>query len=220
MNKIIKKTITFILIIIILGLLTSATINEYVITSTKDYFLKSDELYSNIDCIMVLGAGVKGSEPSSILKDRLDKSIELYKKGYSKKIIMSGDHGQENYDEVNVMKAYAIKKGVRSEDIFMDHAGFSTYDSVYRAKEIFGVKKMIIVSQKYHLYRAIYLAKILKIDAIGSPAEDIKYSGETSRNIREFLARNKDFIKGFFLPPSTYLGKTIPVDGDGNITND
>mgnify|MGYP000152299077 FL=1 len=72
---------------------------------------------------------------------------------------MSGDHGRENYDEVNTMKNYAINDGIPSEDIFMDHAGFETYDSMYRAKKIFGAKKVVIVSQKYHLYRSLYIAK-------------------------------------------------------------
>ena len=168
----------------------------------------------------MLGAGVKDGKPTPILKDRLDKGIELYKNGYAKKIIMSGDHGTSEYDEVNVMKQYAIEEGVPSSDIFMDHAGFSTYDSVYRAKEIFGVKHMMIVSQKYHLYRALYLANSLKVDAVGVPAEDITYNGAAYREFREILARNKDFVKGLLAPPSTYLGDTISVSGDGNITND
>ena len=83
---------------------------------------------------------------------------------------MSGDHGRVSYDEVNTMKDYAINDGIPSDDIFMDHAGFSTYDSMYRAKEIFGVKKIVIVSQKYHLTRALYIAKKLGIEAYGVSA--------------------------------------------------
>ncbi len=173
-----------------------------------------------MDCVLILGAGVSNNEPSLMLKDRLDMGISLYQSGLAKKIIMSGDHGRCDYDEVAVMKNYALNKGVLSEDIFMDHAGFSTYDSVYRAKKVFDVKKMFLVSQEYHLYRALYLAKRLGIEAVGVPAEKIKYTGEFKRELREFLARDKDFFKAIFLPPSTYLGKTIPVTGNGDVTND
>ena len=133
---------------------------------------------------------------------------------------MSGDNGQEGYDEVNVMKDYAIEKGIPSEDIFMDHAGFSTYESIYRAKEIFQVKKAIIITQKYHLYRALYIANKLDLDVIGVGADPRTYSGQIFREAREILARNKDFVQVIFKIKPTYLGETIPVSGDGNITND
>jgi vancomycin permeability regulator SanA len=155
-----------------------------------------------------------------MLKDRLETGISLYKNGYAKKIIMSGDHGKDNYDEVNLMKNYAMQRGVPSEDIFMDHAGFSTYESIYRAKEIFGVKKLIIVSQKYHLYRAIYIANQLGLDSYGVDATKRKYGKEIYREVREVIARDKDLIKCIFKPEPTYLGDSIPVSGNGNVTND
>ena len=155
-----------------------------------------------------------------MLEDRLLEGISLYKDKVAPKIIMSGDHSKKDYDEVNLMKNYAIEKGVPSEDIFMDHAGFSSYESIYRAKEIFGVKKMIIVTQKYHLYRAIYIANKLGIEAYGVGADPRKYVGETYRNLREILARNKDFIKCIFKPKPTFLGNTISITGNGDITND
>lgn len=133
---------------------------------------------------------------------------------------MSGDHGRNNYDEVNVMKQYAIDQGVPSSDIFMDHAGFSTYDSIYRAKEIFNADKVIIVTQEYHLYRALYIANKLGLEAYGVRANPKQYSVQLFRELREILARNKDFIKTIYKPKPTYLGEVIPVSGDGNITND
>ena len=133
---------------------------------------------------------------------------------------MSGDHGRKEYDEVNIMKNYAIEKGVPSEDIFMDHAGFSSYESIYRAKEIFQAKKIIVVTQKYHLYRSLYIAKSLGIEAYGVPSNPRKYAGQLLREAREILARDKDFIKCIYKPLPTYLGETIPVSGDGNLTND
>ena len=134
--------------------------------------------------------------------------------------MMSGDHGRVNYDEVNAMKAYAVENGVPSEDVFMDHAGFSTYETVYRAKEIFGADKVIIVTQEYHLYRALYIAEALGIEAYGVSADLNRYGGQTMRDIREVLARCKDFAMCLFKPEPTYLGEAIPVSGNGDLTND
>ncbi len=197
-------------------------INLFVKQSTKKQILTGEKAshLENVDCILILGAGVWKDKPSPMLKDRLEKGIELYKAGVAPKIIMSGDHGKESYDEVNLMKEYAIEKGVPSEDIFMDHAGFSTYDSIYRARDIFKVKKMIIVTQKFHLYRALYLSNKLGIEAYGVMAEPIKYSGQFYRELREILARDKDFIKAIVKPKPTYLGESIPVNGNGDETND
>ena len=197
-------------------------INLFVKQSTKKQILTGEKASNleNVDCILILGAGVWKDKPSPMLKDRLEKGIELYKAGVAPKIIMSGDHGKESYDEVNLMKEYAIEKGVPSEDIFMDHAGFSTYDSIYRARDIFKVKKMIIVTQKFHLYRALYLSNKLGIEAYGVMAEPIKYSGQFYRELREILARDKDFIKAIVKPKPTYLGESIPVNGNGDETND
>lgn len=217
-----KKILIFIGILIMIGVITVFSINFYVILSTKNQIvsLSQTEDIKNIDCIIVLGAGIWNEKPSPMLKDRLDTAIDLYNKGLAPKIIMSGDHGQKGYDEVNIMKEYAIEKGVPSQDIFMDHAGFSTYESIYRAKEIFKVKKAIIVTQKYHLYRSLHIANSLKLKAYGVGADPRKYSGQIFREIREILARNKDFVQALLKVKPTYLGESIPVSGDGNITND
>ncbi len=198
---------------------TVMTINNWVIKATEEYIYE-DKTESDYDCILILGCGVDGEQPSLMLTDRLELGIELYKKGYAPKIIMSGDHGRKEYDEVNVMKNYAIEQGVPSEDIFMDHAGFSTYESMYRAKEIFNVKKMLIVTQKYHLYRAVYDARAMGIDAYGFDGNLRSYHGQAYRDLREILARNKDFIWCIIKPEPKYLGDAIPVWGNGNITND
>lgn len=214
-----KKYLKFILLIPIIIIIIVFSINFYVINSTKNQIINIKDL-NDIDCIIVLGAGVWGDNPSPMLEDRLLKGIELYNKGVAPKIIMSGDHGQKEYDEVNIMKEYAINAGVPSENVFMDHAGFSTYESIYRAKEIFGVKNIVIVTQEYHLYRAIYIANKLGIKAYGVNADPRDYAGQLYREVREILARNKDFVKSIFKPKSTYLGESIPINGNGNITND
>ena len=141
-------------------------------------------------------------------------------RGAAPKIIMSGDHGRKNYNEVGTMKQYAVEAGVPSSDVFMDHAGFSTYETVYRAKEIFGAKRVIIVTQKYHLYRALYIAKSLGLDAVGVDSDLETYRGQLKRDVREVLARCKDFATSIIKPKPTYLGEAVPVSGDGDITND
>lgn len=218
MKIILKYGIVVIIIIAIIVL----GINLYVRLSTKKQIIKEDEYkeLSDVDCIIILGAGIWGDKPSPMLEDRLLEGIKLYKNNVSNKIIMSGDHGREEYDEVNTMKNYAIENEVLSENIFMDHAGFSTYESIYRAKEIFEAKKIVIVTQKYHLYRALYIANRLGMEAYGVGADPRKYVGATYREIREILARDKDFVKCIFKFRPTYLGDTIPVSGNGDITND
>lgn len=223
----IKKTLIIIgiillsLIILCVGFVL--TINGIVIGKTKDKIISEEKAKSltDVDCILVLGCGVKSNgEPSDMLEDRLLQGIELYNLKAAPKLLMSGDHGQPEYDEVNTMKKFAIQKGIPSTDIFMDHAGFSTYESIYRAKEIFGAEKVIIVTQKYHLYRALYIAEKLGIDAYGVSSDYRKYIGQTPREIREILARNKDFFTLLVEPEPTYLGDKISVNGDGDITND
>ena len=217
-----KKVLKYGIIVIIVIAIIVLGINLFVRMSTRKQILKENEYkeLSDIDCIIVLGAGIWGNRPSPMLEDRLLEGIKLYQNNVSDKIIMSGDHGREEYDEVNIMKDYAIEKGIPSENIFMDHAGFSTYESIYRAKDIFEAKKVVIVTQKYHLYRALYIANQLGLEAYGVGADPRQYVGATIREIREILARDKDFIKCIFRPEPTYLGDTIPVSGNGDITND
>lgn len=227
MEKQREKNMLKILIIIILILcaligIMMLSINFYVVNKTKSKIVteKQAKELENVDCILVLGAGIWGDKPSPMLEDRLLQGIALYNNQTSSKIIMSGDHGKEEYDEVNVMKDFAIEKGVKSEDIFMDHAVFSTYDSVYRAKEIFKAQKIIIVTQKYHLHRALYVAEKLGIEAYGVASDPREYRGQVVRELREVLARDKDFFKCIIKPEPTYLGDTIPVSGNGDATND
>lgn len=222
MNKTLKKILIIGVIMILILIIIMLGINFFVVCSTKKKIILEEETIDidDVDCILVLGAGIWGNKPSPMLEDRLLQGIALYKNGASNKIIMSGDHGQEDYNEVIVMKNYAIEKGVKSEDIFMDHAGFSTYDSIYRAKNVFNAKKIIVVTQKYHMYRALYIAKQLGIEAYGVNSDPQTYSGQVIRELREIVARDKDFFKSIIKPESSYLGDTIPVSGNGDVTND
>ncbi len=222
-----KKRLLIVLIILVclaaVGIATILGVNFYVKHVGGKNIITPEEALElkDVDCIMVLGCRVKSNgEPSDMLYDRLKRGIELYEQGVSPKIIMSGDHGTKEYDEVNTMKRFAIESGVPSSDVFMDHAGFSTYESVYRAKEIFEADKIIIVTQDYHLYRALFIAEQLGIEAYGVNADYRTYLGQSKREVREILARCKDFVNTVFKPEPKYLGEVIPVSGDGNMTND
>ncbi len=197
-------------------------INAYIKHSCKEKILTAEQAAAleDVDCILVLGCLVKDDgTPSDMLSDRLQKGVELYTLGVSQKILMSGDHSREDYDEVGVMKQYAIEANIASSDIFKDHLGLSTYDSMYRAKEIFGADKIVIVTQEYHLYRALYIAKKLGIEAYGVSSDDHIYAGQLLRDIREVMARNKDFFVCIFKPKLENCERPVSLSGDGNITN-
>ena len=222
-----KKSVIIVLAVLVaLGLLSASAvfgINAYVKHVGAGYIISEEEAceMKDVDCIIVLGCQVRADKsPSDMLKDRLDHALVLYNGGASPKILMSGDHGRVEYDEVNAMKQTAIDLGVDSSDVFMDHAGFSTYETVYRAKEIFGAKRVVIVTQQYHLYRAVYIAKQLGLEAYGVNSDFHEFRGQIFNDVREILARNKDFVKCIFKPEPTYLGETIAINGDGNVTND
>ena len=201
--------------------LAAAGLSIYVCFQAKPYLMTAEDAAAleQVDAILVLGCGVRpDGTPSLMLRDRLEMGLKLYEAGVAPKLLMSGDHGRVEYDEVNAMRDYALERGVPSEDVFMDHAGFSTYESMYRARDVFACRTILIVSQRYHLYRAVYDARALGLEAWGVAAEDIAYTGQVMREAREILARDKDFFYCIFKPEPTYLGEAIPVSGDGNAT--
>lgn len=218
-NKTIKSIIIAVLCVCFVGGVALIGVNAYMISYVNDYILTVDDLKNDsFDCVMVLGAGLWDGEPSPMLQERLDFGLIAYETGCSDKMLMSGDHGREEYDEVNKMKDVAIENGVLADNIFMDHAGFSTYESMYRARDIFQVEKMVIVTQEYHLYRAVYNARKLGIDAYGFAADRLDYP--IYNDIRESLARVKDFFYCIAQPEPTYLGEAIPISASGSLTDD
>lgn len=222
-KKLVLIIICVLLGLFLLGLLLVAGFNLAVTASADQYILSAEDAASleDMDCILVLGCKVHGDgDPSDMLEDRLIQGVALYEMGAAPKLLMSGDHGQTDYDEVDAMKRFAVDRGVPTADVFMDHAGFSTYESMYRARDVFAAKKIIIVTQGYHLYRAVYIARALGLEAYGVSADLRNYSGQSGRDFRELLARVKDFWICIFKPEPTYLGDPIPISGDGNLTND
>lgn len=201
-----KKTKIILITIMTIIVLSPLLINLYVILNTTSNIIIKEEYQQlkDVDYILVLGASVRRERPSPMLEDRLKKAIELYNINTQNKILVTGDHTKEDYDEVTIMKNYLLENNIPEEKIIMDPAGVSTYDSIFRVQKQLKAKKIIIVSQKYHLYRALYIANFLGIEAYGVPADDIKYKGATYREVREILARNKDFIKSIIKPTSYY----------------
>ena len=218
-----KPILLILLCLALVGVIALCSINGYVKSVAKERIVTVEETATleDVDCIIVLGCQVRDDGTlSHMLRDRLMRGLEVYHAGAAPKLLMSGDHGRKEYDEVNAMKQYAIENGVPSEHVFMDHAGFSTYETVYRAKEIFEADKVIIITQEYHLYRALYIADKLGLEAYGVSADLNKYVGQSMRDFREILARCKDWAMCIFKPEPTYLGESIPVNGNGDVTND
>ena len=221
-KKLFKKCLRHLVCLLLILTVTALGINFYVLFSAAPAVYPDEKIpAAEYDCILILGCSVLATgTPSAMLKDRLDRGISLYNEGLAPKIIVSGDHGSAEYDEVNAMKNYCLEHGVPSEDVFMDHAGFSTYESLYRARDIFQADNIIIVSQKYHLYRAIYTARALGFEAVAVSADYHRYRGQAYREVREILARDKDFFFAIIKPLPTFLGEAVPVSGNGNLTND
>ena len=223
MPKWLHRTLMIGLVLGVLGVSAVGVINAYMKLSVQDTLLSQEEAaqLGDVDCIIVLGCGVSATGvPSPMLVDRLQRGVALYQDGASPKLLMSGDHGREGYNEVAVMKRYAVEQGVPSEAVFMDHAGFSTYETMYRARDIFCAQKVIIVTQQYHLYRAVYIARSLGLDAYGVNCDYRTHGDQFFRDVREVLARVKDFATAIVQPKPTYLGKAIPISGNGELTHD
>jgi SanA protein len=185
-------------------------------------------VYSNMDtlpertAVLVLGSQTHGKTLSPVLQDRVDASISLMENKKGKKLLLSGDHGKLYYDEVNAMRLYVLANapGIQEEDIFMDHAGFSTWDSMNRARDVFEVKDLIIVTQQFHISRAVCMARSLGLDAVGYGINQDRFSGRSLWNwrSREYLARVKAFYSIVLKPKPRYLGDKIPISGDGRAT--
>lgn len=213
-----KNAVVLLLLFALLFAITLLSLNAAIKSVTKDKILSPQTAaqLGNIDCILVLGCHVN----SQYLADRLTTAFGLYDMGASPKLLMTGDHGREVYDEVNYMLDKAEEHGIGRKNVFTDHAGFSTYESIYRAKEIFGAKRIIIVTQEYHLYRSLYIAEKLGIEAYGVSASLHGYGSQDYQDMRESLARMKDFFYALIKPEPTFLGESIPISGDAYPSHD
>lgn len=216
------NSIIIVLIILFCFSVISIFVVDQLVERTGKRTLVEMEDAEKADAILVLGAYVHpNGQVSRMLKDRLDFGYQLYELGKAKKIIVSGDHGSKSYNEVKAMCAYLEELGVPSEDIFMDHAGFNTYDSIYRMHAIFEVDEAIVVSQAYHAVRAAYIADQLGIDIQSVASDTYVYEKMLLYRVREIGARVKAFwMAGIMKPHPTYLGEVIPITGSGLKTRD
>ena len=193
------KKLKILLIIFLIIILIPLSINFYVIFKNIKIIYNSNDINENYDIALILGCSVlRNNTPSKMLKDRLNKGIELYTNKKVSQILISGDHS-DSYSEVEVMYKYLIFNGVSESDILIDYKGYSTSDSLINYEDIYKEKSVIIVTQNYHLYRALYIASELDLNATGVYAKKENYNGFIFREIREILARNKDFFKFLFI---------------------
>ena len=191
-----------------------ATVNVAVLLGGRH-----EPLDAPLDCALVLGAGVaEDGTPSWVLQDRLAASLALHRSGRVKRIIVSGDHGTPGYDEPNAMRAWLEARGVPASAIFMDHAGFDTYSSVWRARHVFGAERVVIVTQQFHLPRALWVARSLGMAAEGAPADQRLYRGAVWFQAREVISRTKAFIDVAGGRTPRYAGPRISLEQDGRVT--
>ena len=204
------------LALLLLVLVAAAAVlggSVYVVWSARAEILSQEEAPpANLDCILVLGCGVHADgTPTPMLRSRMTRAVELYQAGWADKLLLSGDNSGADYNEVATMKALALEGGVPEEDIVLDHAGFSTYDSLYRARDVFLAERLVIVTQEYHLSRALYLADALGLEAWGVAAAPRNDAGQIMRDAREILARDKAILWAILQPEPKFLGDPIPL---------
>ncbi|WP_313376716.1 vancomycin high temperature exclusion protein [Chishuiella sp.] len=214
MKKILKKSFIYFLILVLFALLFSLYANYKIEKSTKDYVTYNLNQLPETKIGLVLGTSpnLKNGYQNFYFVYRIKAAEELYKSGKVTHLILSGDHGRKEYNEPEAMKKALIDLGVPENVIYLDYAGFRTLDSMIRAKEIFGQTKFIVVSQKFHNQRAVFIGQQNGIDAYGYNAKDVNKQSGLKTNVREFFARTKVFIDNWFGVQPKFLGKKIDIN--------
>lgn len=208
-----KKFLRFLIILCCGAFFLIGMLRLTLLSTTKNatYLLES---VPSKPVVLVPGAGLNSSGgPSAPLKDRLDAAIELYRMGKVQKLLLSGDNTEVTYNEPAAMQAYAIAQGIPAQDLVLDFAGRRTYDSCYRAHHIFGLDEVIVVTQAYHLPRALFLCKNSELDAVGIPVEQSRYirSRYLFWNVREVFASVVAWLDVYILKPLPVLGDMEPI---------
>jgi SanA protein len=215
-----KKYLKIFIYLAIIGLIAIVSVNLYVKSTTKKHINYSLKKFPKNDVGIIFGAGINGDQPSKYLKDRLDAGILLYKSKRINKILLSGDNGNDEHDELTVMKNYCFRNGVDTTKIFIDYAGFDTYSTMYRAKHIFNIKKATLISQEYHLNRAIYIGQKLGIKSVGYSANKGEYLGYKYVCFREYLSVFKSFFDVLRNREPHFLGHSIDINGPSNYSKE
>lgn len=202
---------------VVLAALLCAAMLAYIASQTRVYIYSDIAKVPATEVAMVLGASVLPSGTlSGILKERADEAVALYRAGKVNKILVTGDNGTVSYNEVDPTARYLLLVGVRADDIFLDHAGFDTYSSMYRARDVFDVTSVTIVSQEFHLPRAVYLARAMGLTAyaVEAPGGGVKLFNY----VREVPATMKALWDVALGRTPKYLGEQFPITGDGRAT--
>ncbi|WP_136668880.1 vancomycin high temperature exclusion protein [Flavobacterium sp. H122] len=216
MKKHIKK-ITFASLI---GLAVVVCVNFYVKKETGSLIYNSEKEIPTTNVGIIFGAGINGDQPSKYLKDRLDAGIRLYQSKKINKILLSGDNGSDEHDELTVMKTYCYQRGVDTTKIYIDYAGFDTFSTMKRAKTIFKIDKAILVSQQYHLNRAIYIGNKLGIQSLGYSANNGTYKGYNYVRFREYFSIFKSVIDVIRNREPHFSGTEISINGHSNYSKE
>lgn len=223
-HSLLGRLIAVIVCAVVVAVAVVAVANITVVVTTRDDVhtveQMSEELADNpADAVVVLGASVYADgTPSDILADRLEVAVDLYKAGAAHAIICSGDNRDSHYNESDAMKAYCVSLGVPSEDVYVDHAGNTTYESIYRAHHVFGAERIIVATQAYHLYRAMFSAGCLGMQVWGVPTDKGVYQDQARYSRREVIARTKDFAMALLGVPVDTQGEAYSLDDSGDLT--
>ena len=217
-NKLLAlRIVRYLILLGFLGLLLTTYLAYHINKETEAYIYDRVEELPSTYTALVLGASVRrNGELSTMLRDRVESALLLYTKGKIKRFLVSGDNRTTNYNEPVAMKKYLLERGVPEEDIFMDFAGFDTYDSVYRASYIFEVDSAIVVSQRFHLPRAVYIARSMGLNFYGYNGDRREYELESRNRFREVAANVKAWIELLINKEPHFKGDKIPITGKNN----
>ena len=220
MKKFIQKHFKKLFYLSLIGLVLVFGINFYVKSKTNFLIFYSENKIPKTKVGIIFGAGINGDKPSKYLKDRLDAGIKLFKAKKINKILLSGDNGSDAHDELTVMKIYCFKNGIDTTKIYIDYAGFDTYSTMFRAKNIFKIDKAILITQEYHLNRAIYIGNNLGIESIGFSANQGEYRNYNYVRFREYFSICKSVIDVIRNRDPHFLGTEININGVSNYSKD
>ncbi|MDO6390794.1 ElyC/SanA/YdcF family protein [Pontibacter sp. BT731] len=211
-----RKHLMIVLLAFVIIALACASVITLVKRQSNQYTFRQTEHVPACYTGIIFGAGIRKGKPSKYLKDRLNAGIRLYKAGKVQRLLLSGDNGSRSYDELKVMRDYCLSKNVRVDDIFLDFAGFDTYSTLYRAKEVFKVDRAVLVSQNYHLDRAIYIGRSLGLDSYGYIADKGHYAGYQRNYLREVLATVNAIVEVNLNRKPKFLGEPVAISGASN----
>lgn len=215
-----KKHSKKLIYVSIIGITWVICVNFHVKSKTNDFIYTSEKEIPSTNVGIIFGAGINGDQPSKYLKDRLDAGIHLYQLKKINKILLSGDNGNDEHDELTVMKTYCYQHGIDTTKIYIDYAGFDTYSTMKRAKNIFKIKKAVLISQKYHLNRAIYIGNKIGVQSVGYSANKGTYKGYNYVRFREYFSIFKSVIDVIRNREPHFSGTEININGHSNYSKE